>query len=156
MMGPVVTLFTLSGPVSRSQEMAERECMDGSGEASVLSIFADLGLQQWLQDMDTERLHNLLRDDNLVGTPTHGTGAVGFSMRRGLAAKLAELRPQDLTEEALGEDWGRAVVQIHTGCRQRPHQPKLHSVSTRCSSYMCHAPASYAARLMCVHSAAPQ
>jgi len=89
-------------------------CMDGSGEASVLSIFADLGLQQWLQDMDTERLHNLLRDDNLVGTPTHGTGAVGFSMRRGLAAKLAELRPQDLTEEALGEDLTRRLVGFHS------------------------------------------
>jgi len=96
------------------EEMAERECMDGSGEASVLSIFADLGLQQWLQDMDTERLHNLLRDDNLVGTPTHGTGAVGFSMRRGLAAKLAELRPQDLTEEALGEDLTRRLVGFHS------------------------------------------
>lgn len=80
------------------------------------SIFAEVGLQQWLQDLQREDLVLFLQDDLVASTLDHGVGAVGFSLLCSLITQLLHLRPQDLTMEALGERlYGRLA---NFGCHQ--------------------------------------
>lgn len=80
------------------------------------SMFAEIGLQQWLQDLQREDLVSFLQDDLVAGTLDHGVGAVGFSLLCSLITQLLHLRPQDLTTEALGESLYRRLANF--GCHQ--------------------------------------
>lgn len=86
-------------------EMAERN-------TGLASIFGDPAIIDWLSTMPPDRLHSLLSECRVFGSPTNGSCALGFRLRRSLIMKLLELRPGDLTVDALGEDLHRRVVNV--------------------------------------------
>lgn len=86
-------------------EMAERN-------TSLASIFGDPSIIDWLSTMPPDRLHSLLSECRVFGSPTNGSCALGFRLRRSLILKLLDLRPGDLTVDALGEDLHQRVVNV--------------------------------------------
>lgn len=92
------------------EEMAERET---EANAVPPSIFVESGVQHWLSYLPAEELLALLLDGNVAGTPKcGGIRTLGFTIRRQLVERLAELRPRDFTEAALGKALYRRLMHL--------------------------------------------
>jgi len=76
-------------------------------------------VQHWLRYMPADELLKLLLDGDVAGTPNGGMRALGFNIRRALVEMLAELRPTDFTEEALGKDLYRCLMNLGESPRVR-------------------------------------
>lgn len=112
------------------EEMVERERgTTPQGAAPVLpSIFAESGVEHWLSDLSVSDLRDLLEDASFVGcSGAAGHCGLGFSIRRAFVGKLAELRPQDLTADALGTELARRLVH----CGDQPSSTCLLPLSVR-------------------------
>ncbi|CAK0893249.1 unnamed protein product [Prorocentrum cordatum] len=108
------------------EDMAERQGPAAGG------LFAEPGLVQWLQDLQTEDILAFLRDESIAGMLEHGNGAVGFRILCSFLAKLIELRPRDLTVGVLGEDLYERLADFGA---PRPRRPRAGPHGSQASAH---------------------
>eukprot|EP00397_Hematodinium_sp_SG-2012_P011274 GEMP01011410.1.p1 GENE.GEMP01011410.1~~GEMP01011410.1.p1 ORF type:complete len:777 (+),score=175.33 GEMP01011410.1:256-2586(+) len=101
---PLWSVYDNSNNWGRAQQGGASVAPANGQEGDEGGMLGDCALTDYLKNTPIDKLKDLLRHSDVFGSPHHGRGGLGFSLRAELIERLVKLRSEDMTVDTLGGD----------------------------------------------------